>query len=97
MTEKEVASLCEKAREVLLQESHVVPVTAPVIICGDIHAQFHDLMEIFRIGGPIPDVNYLFMGDYVVDKIVASHKCALRDILTRYDYQGKVHKVHYIS
>ena len=22
-------------------------------------------MEIFRIGGPIPDVNYLFMGDYV--------------------------------
>ena len=65
LTEKEVESLCEKAREVLLQESHVVPVTAPVIICGDIHAQFHDLMEIFRIGGPIPDVNYLFMGDYV--------------------------------
>ena len=57
--------LCEKAREVLLQESHVVPVQDPVIICGDIHAQFHDLMEIFRIGGPIPDVNYLFMGDYV--------------------------------
>jgi serine/threonine-protein phosphatase 2A catalytic subunit len=65
LTEKEVEMLCEKAREVLLQESHVVPVQAPVIICGDIHAQFHDLMEIFRIGGPIPDVNYLFMGDYV--------------------------------
>ena len=46
--------LCDKAREVLQQESHVVPVQAPVIICGDIHAQFHDLMEIFRIGGPIP-------------------------------------------
>jgi hypothetical protein len=61
----QVEMLCEKAREVLLQESHVVPVQAPVVICGDIHAQFHDLMEIFRIGGPIPDVNYLFMGDYV--------------------------------
>ena len=57
--------LCDKAREVLQQESHVVPVQAPVIICGDIHAQFHDLMEIFRIGGPCPDTNYLFMGDYV--------------------------------
>ena len=61
----QVEMLCDKAREVLQQESHVVPVQAPVIICGDIHAQFHDLMEIFRIGGPIPDVNYLFMGDYV--------------------------------
>ena len=40
-------------------------IQAPVIICGDIHAQFHDLMEIFRIGGPCPDTNYLFMGDYV--------------------------------
>ena len=54
-----------QAREVLNEESNVQTVRAPVIICGDIHAQFHDLMEIFRIGGPCPDTNYLFMGDYV--------------------------------
>lgn len=54
-----------KARDVLLEESNVQPVHCPVTVCGDVHGQFHDLMELFRIGGKAPDTNYLFMGDYV--------------------------------
>jgi len=65
LSEDEVRRLCEKAREVLQDESNVQPVKCPVTVCGDIHGQFHDLMELFKIGGPNPDTNYLFMGDYV--------------------------------
>ncbi|KAJ9120327.1 Serine/threonine-protein phosphatase PP2A catalytic subunit [Naganishia onofrii] len=48
-----------------MEESNVQPVKCPVTVCGDIHGQFHDLSELFRIGGNSPDTNYLFMGDYV--------------------------------
>ena len=65
LSEEDVRRLCEKAREVLQDESNVQPVKCPVTVCGDIHGQFHDLMELFKIGGPNPDTNYLFMGDYV--------------------------------
>ncbi|KAK3323421.1 serine/threonine-protein phosphatase PP-X isozyme 2 [Cercophora scortea] len=63
--EAQVRELCHKARELLIEEGNVVTVNAPVTICGDIHGQFHDLMELFRVGGDVPDTNYLFMGDFV--------------------------------
>ena len=65
LSESDVKQLCERAKEVLILESNVSVVRAPVTICGDIHGQFHDLKELFRIGGQPPETNYLFMGDYV--------------------------------
>lgn len=51
-----------KARDLLVGESNVATAHAPVTVCGDVHGQFHDLIELFQIGGEIPNTNYLFMG-----------------------------------
>ena len=51
LNESEVKTLCTKAREILVEESNVQCVDSPVTICGDIHGQMFDLLELFRVGG----------------------------------------------
>lgn len=61
ITETQLRVLCEKVKEILVEEPNLQYVQTPVTICGDIHGQFHDLMELFKVGGDISTTNYLFM------------------------------------
>ena len=65
LPEKSVRILCILVREILAEEPNVVPVSAPVTICGDIRGKFHDLVKLFAIGGEVPDTRYVFLGGYV--------------------------------
>lgn len=65
LPEASVKALCDKAKEILIEESNIQPISAPVIVCGDIHGQFFDLLELFNTGGAIPSSKYVFLGDYV--------------------------------
>jgi hypothetical protein len=61
----ELLQLCVAAREVLENDENCVKVSAPVIVVGDIHGQFYDLLELFKVCGAPPLNNFLFLGDYV--------------------------------
>mmetsp|Transcript_92583 Transcript_92583/g.145308 ORF Transcript_92583/g.145308 Transcript_92583/m.145308 type:complete len:336 (-) Transcript_92583:79-1086(-) len=56
---------CHRLKDILIEENNVQPVQLPVVICGDIHGQFFDMLELFNYGGEIPEKNYVFMGDFV--------------------------------
>ena len=59
--------LCDLVKELLVEESNVQPVKAPVTVCGDIHGQFYDLLELFRVGGEVPATSYIFMVFLVIN------------------------------
>ena len=65
LPERDLRMVCEKVKEILIEESNVQPVSSPVTVCGDIHGQFYDLLELFRQGGELPNTNYIFIGDFV--------------------------------
>ena len=65
LAEDDLRRVCEIVKEILVEESNVQPVASPVTVCGDIHGQFDDLLELFRTGSEIPNTKYIFLGDFV--------------------------------
>ena len=62
---EQINYITSKASELFSKLPNVIKVHSPVTICGDIHGQFGDLLELFKINGKVPFTDYLFMGDYV--------------------------------
>jgi serine/threonine-protein phosphatase 4 catalytic subunit len=64
-SESDVARLCSLLREIAMEESNIQRVSSPVTIVGDLHGQFHDLLELVELNGRPPGASYLFLGDFV--------------------------------
>ena len=60
-----ITKVCELASEILAKEPNVLQISSPVSICSNIHGQFEDLLEIFRVGGEIPLTKYIFLGSNI--------------------------------
>ena len=50
LPERELKQLCSHVCSILIEESNVQPVSTPVSVCGDIHGQFYDLLQLFKTG-----------------------------------------------
>lgn len=86
----EIKWIMQKMIEILRKEPNVKYINGGVTLVGDIHGQFNDLNEMFRVGGPVPDTNYLFLGDYV-DRGPQSVEVIIYLSLLKLKYPDNIH------
>jgi diadenosine tetraphosphatase ApaH/serine/threonine PP2A family protein phosphatase len=60
-----ILGLIRRARKLLREEPSLLELTGDFTVVGDIHGNIDDLLRVFERRGYPPQVNYLFLGDYV--------------------------------
>jgi len=64
----EMMDLISRVTKIMHSEPNVIRIKEPVIIVGDIHGQFYDMIHMFEKvvdSRKLPNTNMLFLGDYV--------------------------------
>jgi diadenosine tetraphosphatase ApaH/serine/threonine PP2A family protein phosphatase len=65
LTVPELKLLFKTVIAIVSEEPNVVPMPSPVVIAGDVHGQFYDVMRLFEVAGGCPENRMLFLGDIV--------------------------------
>lgn len=83
--------LVRRATTLMSLEQNVISIRAPYTLVGDLHGQFQDLLELFRVhGSPAVDNPFLFLGDYV-DRGVSSCEIILLLLAFKVAFPESVH------
>lgn len=53
LEERIVRQVCKQVEEVLLGESNLLILSSPIVLVGDIHGQFYDVLKLLTIGNLI--------------------------------------------
>jgi diadenosine tetraphosphatase ApaH/serine/threonine PP2A family protein phosphatase len=85
------AKLLGQASELLRQEPNMLNLTnhIPLRICGDIHGQFYDLLNLVEMAGDPKRDSFLFLGDYV-DRGMFSTEVVLYLAALKINFPNKV-------
>lgn len=65
LSKTEMLRLTNATAEVMKKEPNMTKLPEPVVIVGDIHGQYYDLIHMLEKAGDPSKINYLFLGDYV--------------------------------
>ena len=68
--------LVEIFKNIIKSENNVVKIQDPLIVVGDLHGQFYDLLRVISKGGDPSITKYVFLGDYV-DRGAFSIECVI--------------------
>ncbi|KAM0681238.1 hypothetical protein GINT2_000436 [Glugoides intestinalis] len=89
LKERDVREICDKVMDLVILEPNVCRIESDVIIVGDIHGQFSDLLHIFDTYGTPEVVDYVFLGDFV-DRGEHSLECILYLLIYKILYPKKI-------
>ena len=67
----------------------MVKISEPLVIVGDIHGQYYDLLHVIRQGGDPGANTYLFLGDYV-DRGLYGIECTILLMALKICYPSQV-------
>ena len=94
LLDKCVLKIFKLTTKILKKEDNVLEIQEPVIMVGDIHGQFYDLLRLLELGGPLDEENpnrqYLFLGDYV-DRGMFGIECMLMICVLKIGYPNQMH------
>jgi len=65
LSKRDCLRLTRAASALFKGEPNLLRLRDPIAVCGDVHGQFFDLMQLMKTAGNPARIKYLFLGDYV--------------------------------